>query len=419
MSANPELLEALFGEAAAEEFLSDYWPDRIYVAHGDKDRLPAPFLDSDLNDFDALSRRYKGVVSFFGDAKSDHMVPVDGLEAAAPYRCGLSVYLADIGPFFPEIHALVRVLEAELGVNEGCARAGVFASPTKGGISCHYDSVGVFSIQLRGTKKFDLAPVGDLRYPSGFQYITGNRPIDDLYPQATAGFPSWENAEFQTVEMWPGTVLYMPCGTWHRTEAAGDSISVSIGMEPPSAAQCVLEQMRLLMLQDPEWRKPLYGAWGVGAMRESAQARAAELIARLPSLTAALEPELLAMPLTAERRRIPDMTPKSWVQRTPNTSLSIGDPPADTTEEDSLLASIETRDRSTTKMTAQIEMPSSCAPMLRWIDAKAEAFQIEELAREFPELSEAHHVQLVRSLTEAGFVKLYWFPKLNSADDRS
>ncbi|NIP47098.1 MAG: hypothetical protein GWN21_12820, partial [Gammaproteobacteria bacterium] len=53
----------------------------------------------------------------------------------------------------------MRKLELELGVNEGCARAGVFASPTKCGISCHYDSVDVFSIQLQGTKKFDLAPV--------------------------------------------------------------------------------------------------------------------------------------------------------------------------------------------------------------------------------------------------------------------
>jgi hypothetical protein len=92
MSNEPEILKGLFGADAVEEFLRDYWPDRIFVAKGDKGRLPAALLDGDLNEFDVLSRRYKGVVSFFGDDKSNHMVPVEGIDAAAPYRCGLSVY---------------------------------------------------------------------------------------------------------------------------------------------------------------------------------------------------------------------------------------------------------------------------------------------------------------------------------------
>jgi ribosomal protein L16 Arg81 hydroxylase len=308
MSTGPEILTALLGADALDSFFSDYWPSRVFVAEGDKDRLPAALLDPELNQFDSLSRRYKGVVSFFGDDRSGHMVPVEGIEAAAPYRCGLSVYLTDVGPCFPDVQQMVRQLEFELGVNEGCARAGVFASPTNGGISCHYDSVDVFSIQLRGSKKFDVAPVSEMPHPWGFQYMAGSKPIDDLYPQATGGFPDWENAEFRTVEMTPGTVLYMPRGTWHRTEAEGDSIAVSIGMEPPSAAESVLEQLRLLLLQDPEWRQPLYGAWGAGSMTDAAAERAEELIAKLPGLVSNLTPALIASPKMSETRRIAMMS---------------------------------------------------------------------------------------------------------------
>ncbi len=412
MDAKPEILTALLGAEALDEFFDDCWPDGTFVARGDKQRLPTALLDEELNQFDALSRRYKGVVSFFGDAKSGHMVPVEGIEAAAPYRCGLSVYLTDVGPYFPEMERLVRKLERELGLNEGCARAGVFASPTSGGISCHYDSVDVFSIQLRGTKKFDLAPVKELRHPWGFQYITGSRPIDDLYPQATEGFPDWENVEFQTVEMTPGTVLYMPRGTWHRTEAAGDSIAVSIGMEPPSAAECVLEQLRLLLLQDPAWRKPLYGAWGTGSMRNAALDRATQLLAELPGLASTLDTEYLAAPKSSEQRRVSLMSARSRVQRTPNTSLILADPPADSTEEDSLVAKIEVNDRSTRQIMSEIEMPSKCAPALRWIDAQRGSFQISELVARFPELTEDQHLQVIQSLTSAGLLKVYWFPKL-------
>ena len=412
MNAKPEILKALLGADRVEEFFSGCWPDGLFVAHGEKGRLPTALLDPELNQFDSLSRRYKGVVSFFGDGKSGHMVPVEGIEAAAPYRCGLSVYLTDVSPYFPEIEAMVRMLEFELGINEGCARAGVFASPTNGGISCHYDSVDVFSIQLRGTKKFDLAPVSELRHPWGFQYITGSRPIDDLYAQATEGFPSWEQVDFTTVVMEPGTVLYMPRGTWHRTEAEADSIAVSIGMEPPSAAECVLEQLRLLLLQDPVWRKPLYGAWGAGSMRESAVARAKELIAELPGLVAGLDPAYLASPKMSEKRRIAEMSSHSRVQRTPNTALILGEPPADSTEEDSLLAQIEVNDRSTKQIMSEIEMPARCEPILRWIDAQRGAFQVSELAAKFSELTEDQHLQLVQTLTGAGLLKVLWFPKL-------
>ena len=413
MSIQPEILAALVGADAVDAFFNDYWPNRVFVAEGDKDRLPAALLDAELNQFDSLSLRYKGVVSFFGDDRSGHMVSVEGIEAAEPYRCGLSVYLADVGPCFPDVQRMVRQLEFELGVNEGCARAGVFASPTNGGISCHYDSVDVFSIQLRGSKKFDVAPVSEMRNPWGFQYIAGSKPIDDLYPQATEGFPDWEDAEFRTVEMTPGTVLYMPRGTWHRTEAEGDSIAVSIGMQPPSAAECVLEQLRLLLLQDPEWRQPLYGAWGAGSIADAARERARELIAKLPGLVSTLTPGLVASPKMSETRRISMMNAASRVQHTPNSRLIIGDPPPDS-DDDSILASVEIYDRGVNQIMSEIEMPSRCEPILRWLDARKDSFLVSDVAAKFPELTEDQHLQLIQSLTGAGLLKVYWFPKLQN-----
>ena len=271
----------------------------------------------------------------------------------------------------------------------------------------------MISIQLRGTKKFDVAPVAGLSNPWGFQFIPGSRPIDDLYPQAGEGFPDWANAEFQTVEMTPGTVLYMPRGTWHRTEAQGDSIAVSIGMEVPSAAECVLEQLRLLLLQDPTWRKPLYGAWGEGSMRADAIDKGAALIAALPDLAASLNPEYLATPKLSEQQRIAQVSVRSRVQHTPNSWLILTDPPADSTEENSLLAQVEINDRSHKRIATEIEMPARCEPMLRWIDEQRGAFQVSEMVAKFSDLTQDQHVQLIQSLATGGLLKVLWFSKLN------
>ncbi len=43
------------------------------------------------------------------------------------------------------------------------------------------------------------------------------------------------------------------------------------------------------------------------------------------------------------------------------------------------------------------------------------SFVISELATRFPELTEDQHLQVVQTLSGAGLLKLYWFPKLEGA----
>jgi hypothetical protein len=412
------VLQALLGEGEVEAFFCGHWPDRIYAVHGPKDRLPSPLLDAELNDFDALSNRYRGVVSFFANRERSHMVPVDGIHPGAPYQCGLSVYLADVSTCFPDVAAMIRSLEAELGVNEGCSRAGVFASPTRGGIACHFDAADVISIQLKGTKRFDLAPVTEIPYPWGDQYHPGNRPQNDLYPQATSGFPEWRTAEFQSVDMQPGSVLYMPRGTWHRTEASEDSIALSIGISPPSAAECVLDQLRLVMLQDPEWRKPLYGAWSDDGMRESAMSRAASLISDMPRLAAALRPEMLALPSLPEDSRITRIGPESCLQRAPNATVTIESSVpegVDTPAPEHVVVTIGVKDYGIERVSAQVEMPVSCVPVLEWLGEQGASFQVAELIGQFPGLKPAQHLELLRLLVRTKLLTLYWFPRVDPA----
>lgn len=85
----------------------------------------------------------------------------------------------------------------------------------------------------------------------------------------TAVSPIRSRAAFTTVEMKPGSVLFLPRGTWHRTESEGDSMSVSIAVDTPPAVDYIVAQLRMLLLQDPRWRAPLYGAWGDDSARES------------------------------------------------------------------------------------------------------------------------------------------------------
>ena len=62
--------------------------------------------------------------------------------------------------------------------------------------------------------------------------------------------------------MVPGSVLMMPRGTWHYTEAEQDSMAISIVLSPPTQIEYLLSGLKSTLLQSPAWRSPCYGISG-------------------------------------------------------------------------------------------------------------------------------------------------------------
>ena len=272
-----QALSALVNPLRASEFLARFWPDEAFVAHGPLARLPSPLRDPVLAEFDALAQRYAGRILFGRGRKGPRAIPAQHVAVADLYAMGLSLYLPDVEPIVPGATGLLRELERALGLGPGEARITAWASPEADGIACHLDSEEVFSIQLVGTKRFHVAEPAALVSPVGVQYADGGRPDDVLYPQAADGFPVPEPGAFSTIEMQPGSVLFLPRGHWHWTEADTDSLSISIVLSPRSPVDHLLARLRPLLLQDPRWRRPAYGA--------SDQPRLATLLDDLPEIT--------------------------------------------------------------------------------------------------------------------------------------
>ena len=54
----------------------------------------------------------------------------------------------------------------------------------------------------------------------------------------------------------PGDWLYVPGGHWHRTRAGEESVSLSVGVMPPTAVD-VYDRLRRELLTDLRWRQRL------------------------------------------------------------------------------------------------------------------------------------------------------------------
>jgi ribosomal protein L16 Arg81 hydroxylase len=408
--ANKPLLAALLTLNDAEEFLTRYWPKRPFVTQSDPARWPAVLRGEELASVQNLAKRYRGSLRFTHGRKSDQMVQLDRIDPAILFEMGLTLNFEDIGPYVPGAPEFLRALESELGLNEGSLVMSAFASPQQDGLGCHYDAQDVISIQLVGTKRFHFAPVKEVAMPYGTQYIPGGKPYDELYAQTQNGFPDNKNVKFETADMKPGTVLFLPRGTWHYTEAGEPSLSLSITISPPTLIDCAMEQLRWLLLQDSAWREPLYGATASGAMNENLRAHTQRLLERLPQLVSCLSPEdLIAAPIPVAKR-LDTINDKTRFQRIPDAVLEVE---ANKSLQDMSVVSIRLgHSDSSARISARLEILAEVLAVFRWVDVQTKPFTGADVQAAFPKLASEELKKILATLTRAQFIKMFWFATL-------
>jgi ribosomal protein L16 Arg81 hydroxylase len=68
------ILSALLLPNAADEFLTQYWPKRPFVAQGDPAQWPVVLRCEELASVRNLAKRYRGSPRFTHGRKSDQMI---------------------------------------------------------------------------------------------------------------------------------------------------------------------------------------------------------------------------------------------------------------------------------------------------------------------------------------------------------
>ncbi len=402
------VLSALFAPVSAAEFLDRHWPYEPVAVHGPQARLPVPFHDEALVSPTTLAHRYRGRLRFTHGG-SERMVQVGDADAASLLDMGLTVQFVDIANLLPAAVPFMRQLEAELGLHEGAVSMSGFASPRDDGLNRHYDSAELISVQLAGTKRFHHAPVPEMPSPTGGQYAPRAAPVDELYPQAGQGFPSPDRAVFAMAPMAPGSVLFLPRGTWHYTQASEPSLSISTVVDPPAALRCLLDQLRLLLLQDPQWRQPLFGAFADAPRAAVTRDAAAALLAGLPAIVARLTPDDLVPAPASIPWRLAHITPAARFQRTPHGRVEIG--VADVNGR--VPVRFRTGQRPhLIRNTGEIDVSPGTVPLLRWLDERAGPFTAAHLATAFAGEPFAVLRDVLALCVQMQFLRLLWFPAL-------
>jgi 50S ribosomal protein L16 3-hydroxylase len=258
------MLETLFPSLNREAFLRDHWRGgRYLVTHGAIDRLSAVAEIPELRDVDTALHAYKGPITVYGEAIIDeteglaNRMIVAASQGRRRYDQGCTLELDGAEAHIPALRTHLEKLSDELELPKGTfAKAIVYASPRRSGLGAHFDAYVNFIVQLRGIKAWYLAENRNVNAPLS-HYDLNEQPFvpEELETYWRGEAPRDYRAEAERVDLRPGSVLFLPRGYWHSTEAEEEVLSVNMTFSVPTWMELLLSELRRKLVRHERWRE--------------------------------------------------------------------------------------------------------------------------------------------------------------------
>ncbi|MEJ7733161.1 MAG: cupin domain-containing protein [Polyangiaceae bacterium] len=254
-----------------------------HVSRGPLSRFGELFAIEEIRSIERLLRVFGSPVSLWvPDAKAVggkkvSPRPLDARRALDAYKRGGTLYLNHVEEWVPPLRRITQVLANGLGLPPDRIFCSVLASRAGAGASAHFDPLQSFNIQLRGRKRWRLAPNAFVKDPT-VGWAVGHEVSPELATHFRGGQKGMP-AKARSVEVGPGDVVFVPRSVWHTTRALDDSLAFCFEVFPQTWADVALAKLRQLLVADERWRA---FATGVPPEREllaslAKQARAVSL----------------------------------------------------------------------------------------------------------------------------------------------
>lgn len=257
MSMDQASLESLISGLSLETFFKCYRssePLFIPAINGPSNELMnLPLLDSLESLISLWPEKINSYLPGIADeVNSQSFVKEEALEL---FKKGRGLFFDDPNRFDVVIETWLKALHRDLGLSHlTYSRSLIYAIAKGKGTAAHFDQNINFVLQVSGTKKWWLAK-NDMvsnpmtRYTIGTpmdleleSYLEGPKPLE---------FP--ENA--QEFELAPGSLLFVPRGVWHKTEALSDAISLNFTFSSPTWIDLLTSSLRARLAQSSSWRE--------------------------------------------------------------------------------------------------------------------------------------------------------------------
>ena len=212
-----------------------------------------PFLKS----LDALFQFWPKDVDCYLPGVADEVNSVTtSVEAAGDFfKDGSGLIFNDADTESAVLKRWVDGLIDELGVSSlTYGRSLIYAIPAGKVTDPHFDQNINFVLQIKGTKKWWVAPNHDVENPMTRHTI--GTPVDHELASYCGEMPDSFAAEATEYTLTPGSLLFVPRGAWHTTKASNeDTLSISFTFTAPTWIDLLSAAMRARLAQSSHWRE--------------------------------------------------------------------------------------------------------------------------------------------------------------------
>ena len=87
------------------------------------------------------------------------------------------------------------------------------------------------------------------------RHVIGHPADDELESYTTKEFPESFPADCTEYVLEPGSVLFVPRGVWHMTEAVTDAVSFNFTFTPPTWIEIATTALRAKLSHSEKWRE--------------------------------------------------------------------------------------------------------------------------------------------------------------------
>ncbi len=268
-------LAALIHPHAVSELTGRLRRDEPFVAHGVGDSVAELLAIPLLASLEALLGSWPDQIEVHLPDLADeaHAVTASPNDARKLFANGMGLLFNEAQRYAPLLVPWLDAIRADLGLSALTEqRCLLYATPAGKGTAPHFDQNVNLVLQVHGTKTWWLAPNANVVRPLT-RHVMGQAVDPELQSYATLPMPGELPADRTEIVLSPGSLLFVPRGTWHATHAASDALSLNFTFSPPTWIDVFTAALRSRLALSSAWREtaePLSSATFDALLRELA-----------------------------------------------------------------------------------------------------------------------------------------------------
>ena len=254
-------LNSLISPLNTEEFLSYYKANQPFVVHHKTEDLAVLRNLSMVSSLETLLKEWPTTVQVHLPDLRDEASAIDvpACDAQKYFDQGMGLLFNDTNRFSPLLQEWVDQIRADLGLSSlTYGRSLIYVTPDGKGTAPHFDQNINFVLQVSGTKKWVMAPNQSVQNP--MVRHTMGQPVDpEMMSYLDEEMARVMPEETVTFELKPGSLLFVPRGVWHSTEAEGHALSLNFTFTAPTWIDLFMSALRSRLVLSPHWRETADG----------------------------------------------------------------------------------------------------------------------------------------------------------------